>query len=210
MQKNVALCGILILCLAMGVGLVYGAESMYWDPDSRTSGDIGRQDFKFKYGSSESKSLGEMEVYDEGRTTREPRTISRPEPNAYTEPPLPAPPATPPLPGMNRPIRALPQMDDTRRPAPPTTSVRQSPPVRNEPTENTAGQDLLDRPEAVSGVIGKTPEKPPVSTMEVTRPPQKKMQWGRSEDTVNQTAEPQKEKRSFEESPSNQKFKWGR
>ncbi len=209
MQKHVALCGILMFCLTMSIGSAVGADSMYWDPGSPTSGEISQRDFKFKYSGPESKSLDQMEIYDQGRATSEPATVSTPIPNAYTEPPLPPPPVTQPLPSVNRPIRAIPQVEEPLRPTPARPTVQPSEPVRSEPKENTAAQDVLDSPEPVTAVVGKTTEKPPVSTMEATRPPQKKMQWGRTEETAPQ-AEASDTKRSFEESSSNTKFKWGR
>jgi hypothetical protein len=180
---STAIIAILFSSLA-GANLAWA--EIFWDRSKPASVDITDKDFKYKYGSSESKSLGDMEVYDERKAVT---------PEASVEPePQPAQDVAPIAPIVPEPRRV--------KPTGGATVVK--------PKEPVAGAS--DQKKEVLPSAPQTQGEPEqrvnqaTSTMESSRPATKKMPWG----TGAQKEEPKTTETTsqlqFEDKP---KYRWG-
>ncbi len=170
----------------------FAKAEIFWNRDVQPNPEITDKDFKFKYGSSESKSLGDMEVYDE----RKPAVI---EPSVETEP-QPAQNVAPIAPAVTEPRRPKPSRSTDVLPSNPNTVVK--------PTEPSTFTSTTQKKEAQpSGVQTQgEPEQrlnPTTSVVESTRPAAKRMRWGQKEEPKSNETENQLQ---FEEKP---KYRWG-
>ncbi len=165
---------ILIVVFTSSLTTIGFSQHIFWDLEKSPSSDITSSDFKFKYGSSSAKSLGDMEVYDSpdrdplGERSQEPQPY-RPEALA---PIAPQSSVTPP-PRPERINSRPPAVTDIQRPSNSTESATsiQKKESQQEASPNTQKDTQKD-----------LKPSPSVSSAEPAPPVSKKMKWGQTED----------------------------
>jgi hypothetical protein len=183
MRRILSTAIIAILFSSLAVANPAWAE-IFWDRSKPPSADITDKDFKYKYGSSESKTMGDMEVYDERKAVVPEASVeSEPQPTQDVAPIAPIAP---------EPRRV--------RPTGTTTVVKPKEPsaASNQQKEvlPSANQTRIEPEKQVS----QTP-----SAVESSRPATKKMQWGEGKKEEPKTTETTSELQ-FEDKP---KYRWG-
>jgi hypothetical protein len=166
------------------------ADDIYWDRENLPSTDITSKDFKFKYGSSDAKSLGDMEIYDAPKPDplSERPTEPQPEPTRVVAPINPTPPE-----------RTTPKQDKPVNVNPRTPSNIQKPSDTTDSLSTTIQKKELSKPESIKENIPPAP-----TTAETQKSTNKKMKWGRTEE-----AKPIENQVDTQSDDSKPKYRWG-
>jgi hypothetical protein len=163
-MKRILFLGVLALLLSFPMGIVNAAE-IYWD-GMPADEEITDDDFKLKYGvPSDTKSLGDLEIYDNNLLINVPGPDDPVEPDYESGAPIPPRAVTAP--------RSMDVAPPQPRIAPRTTEpgTTRGPTVRRTPTQapKPATQEIESPPRPATEQAA--PDQPPATG-------EKKMKWG--------------------------------